>query len=218
MGLSKKTVIAFCFVGLLGASGCAVKSNQQIALSAPVAERVQLKEAAIAVNNTPWRKPESASLFARLTGVDGGDRFTRGDAVASYVGTLKPIGARFDAMMIDANDKLADAGAMRQAALSAVEAPTLSMNDVFLVEQSIQNLREQRDIFFDAADKLEDAGDPVDRDALQLLRLGYSTSIRSLSEAADILADKLEDDTSTQIAGELYGPQSGVDYLDFSDL
>jgi len=182
-------------------SGCALQPKTIIATTEkPVAERETLVKAARVVEAAPWPKPENASMFSFLTGDDGKERVPKSDAVSHYVSSLTPEGRRFETLTRDAEQKLADAQGMRRAALLALDAQHLTMNDVALVEKSIQNMREQRSIFVEAADELGDVGEPVNEASLRTIRMRYSTVIKAMGDAADLLADKIADDDTTTFA------------------
>ncbi len=136
-----------------------------------------------------------------LSWITGGaeDRFTKSDAVAFYVESLDRSGG-FQTLIADADRKLADAARFHAVAVAAVDAPRVSARDVALVEECIQTLRQQRDIYAAAAAKLEHAGAPVDDAALDDMRDRFHAMVRALGVAADELAERYEKDRSETYA------------------
>lgn len=190
------------FVIFAMAGGCAVSpvlsqkdSNTQI-----VAERDLLVEAAHEVETAPWPKPETVSLVARVTGAADEDRVTRSDAIESYIGGLQPAGRRFERLASDARINLGAADRLSRIALNAVFSARVTMNDVATVENAIQALRENRKIYTGAAEELEKLGEPVDPAEVDAIRTAYSDAIRNLGEAADALAERIEQDRTETIA------------------
>jgi len=135
-----------------------------------------------------------------MTGGGDGDRLTREDAVEAYVSHIGPEGARFEKLVADAGRNLADAERFNLMAMHAMGAPRLSMNDVALVEEAIQTLREHRLIVAGAARELENEGEPVDAVKVDEIRSAYAHAIKSLGETADLLADRIERDRSSTYA------------------
>ncbi len=190
---------AFCAAIFLLIGGCAVGGGQTPqTFKAPVAERDLLAEAARDVETTKWRKPEPAPVLAWITGGDG-ERFTKTDAVDSYVDLLPQTG-RFPALLADADRKLADAARFHAIAVNAVSAPRVSLRDVAIVEECIRTLRDHRDIYAAAARSLEDAGEPVDDDEVDHMRGRFNDMVRALGAAADDLAKRRAKDRSATFA------------------
>ena len=136
-----------------------------------------------------------------LSWITGGaeDRFTKSDAIAFYVDSLGRSGG-FQTLLSDADRKLADAARFHAIAVAAVDAPRVSARDVALVEECIQTLRQQRDIYAAAAVRLEHAGAPVDDAALDDMRERFHAMVRALGDAADELAERYEKDRSETYA------------------
>jgi hypothetical protein len=182
-------------------SGCAViPTNSHSELNAAYnAERESLAAAAQAVEATPWPKPENVSFVARITG-GGGDRVTRTEAVETYVASLQPAGARFQKLATDARTNLLAADRLNVMAMNAADAPRLSMNDVVLLEGAIQALRENRQIYAEAAEDLEKAGEPVSDEEAGTIHDAYAIAIKALGETADLLAARIENNRSETFA------------------
>ena len=190
-------------LGFIFSAGCAVlpsKSSSTSHLKAPVAERDMLADAARAVEAAPWPKPERVSLFARVNG-GGKASVSRSDAIAAYVGDLQPAGARFARLEADARANLAAAERLNLAALQSAEAPRLAMNDVVLIEDAIRALRDHRDIYASAARELEKIGEPVDDERINMLRAEFRDAVKTLGDAADLLAERIKRDRSATFAG-----------------
>lgn len=194
------TVIALTFTVLTG--GCAVNpvSSQSSVKYQPAAERDVLADAARDVADAPWPKPEPVSFVSRMTVGAIDDGFSRNDAAEMYASTLQPAGERFSRLESDAKSNLEAAERLLGVAESAVTAPRLSGNDVAIVEDAIQTLRENRQIYVSAARQIEKLGERVDDDRLDAIREAYNTAIRDLGEAADGLADRLDRDLSENYA------------------
>lgn len=191
----------FCAAIFLTFGGCAIGGGSQTTpLSAPVVERDLLAEAASQVEEAKWPKPEPAPLFSWITGDRGSDRVSKSEAVAFYVESLMPEPARFEALNIDVSNKIVQASYLHQLAMQTVEAPRVSMNDIAVVEQAIQTLREHRDIYVDAAKELNDAGEDIDSDEVKSIRQAFNDIISELADAADSLADRMDEDHSSTYA------------------
>lgn len=203
---------AFAAIFFLHAAGCAVFPTQSASdLKAPLAHREILAEAAAAVEKAPWPKSEPVSLLARMTG--GGDRISRSDAIAYYMASLEPAGARFSVLAGHARNNLDAAHALNDAALRALDAPRLSINDVVLIEGAMQALRAQGEIYTIAARQIAKAGESVDEARLEILREDYREAIKTLSVTADLAVERIAHDESATMAG----PDETV-RRNFSDL
>lgn len=184
----------------LAIGGCAVGSGGADRAKAPIIERDLLAEAARDVEAAEWPAPKSAPLMSWITGGGGEARFTKSDAVAFYVEKLQPSGAKFESLHFDARQKLSDAERLRQTAISAAEATRVSMNDITLVEDAIQALRDHRDIYAAAAKEIGKSGETVDEEMIDTLRRDFSAMIRELGKTADLLADRHDHDRSSTFA------------------
>lgn len=192
---------ALCAAVFFMIGGCAIGGGAGGGTSAnfaPATERDQLAEAAQLVEKADWPAPEPAPMLSWITG-GGGARVTKSDAVAFYVDRL-PENGRFSALIADADAKLADAARFHQTALLTAEAPRVSARDVALVEECIRTLRDHRDIYAAAAHELEDAGDPVDDEAVDQMRRRFGDIVRALGDAADRLAERRDKDRSETFA------------------
>ncbi|PQA88378.1 hypothetical protein [Hyphococcus luteus] len=187
---------------LLLSGGCAVNplTSQSDARREVVAEREVLADAVKAVETAPWPRVEEVSFISRITGAASDDRMTRSKAVDVYLEALQPEGARFFMLAGDANANLAAADRLLAAADGALAAPRLTMNDVVMLETAIQALRENRQIYVNAAKQLEKDGEPVDETRLNAIRDSYASAIRELGRSADALADKIEQDSTENYA------------------
>ncbi len=183
-------------------SGCAVNpmASQSSAKQGHVAERDMLTDAAQAVESSPWPRPESVSLVSRLTGATNDDRISRGDAVAQYVAELQPAGNRFAALTVHARSNLNAADRLLRAADLALAAPRVTNNDVAVLETAIQALRENRQMYVSAADKIKDSGEAIDSEELQAIRADYTAAIREIGRSADALAERIDHDLSENYA------------------
>ena len=177
--------------------GCAIGGGAQD-VTAPVVERDLLAEAARDVTRTKWRTPEPAPMLSWITG-GAQDRFTKSDAIAFYIDIL-PEQARFSALLADADRTLIDAQRFYAVASNAADAPRVSAGDIAVVEACIRALREQRDIYTAAAEKLEDFGDYVDDQQVAQMRRRFGAVVRSLGDAADDLAERMGNDRNATIA------------------
>lgn len=198
-GLLAATAATFLFLS----GGCAVNpltTANQSEPQASAAERDSLADAALAVETAPWPRIEEVSFITRLAGGENSDRMTRSDAIAIYLDQLNPEGARFSQLAIDARANLGAADRLISAAGNALAAPRLSMNDVSTIEDAIQALRDNRQIYTNAARQIEKSGEPVDKLQLDAIRNAYAEAIRDLGRAADALADRIEADRSATYA------------------
>ena len=199
-GINLHNCAVAAFVLLLS-GGCAVlpaKSQADLRPDGVVVERDQLAQAVAAVERTPWPKPEPVSLLSRLAG--GGERMSFSDVVAVYLDALSAYDNRAGALLGDAGANLADAAVLSDAAMAAASAPRLSMNDVILLETAIGALRENRRVYEAAAKALDEGGDAVDPAAMETIAERYGEAIRTLGDAADQLAERIENDRSRTYA------------------
>lgn len=74
------------------------------------------------------------------------------------------------------------------------------MNDVAQLENAIMALREHGQIYVAAVKALDKTGAQVSDDAIDQLRDDYRAAIRALGDAADLLAEQVEDDRSRTFA------------------
>lgn len=200
LGFRALSAAIFCILSaILG--GCAIGGKTQTAtVSAPVVERDLLAEAASQVEVAQWPKPEPAPLFSWITGDRGDDRVSKSEAVAFYVDHLMPKQARFEALSNDVTGKLGQAGQLHRLAVETVDASRVSMGDIAILEQAIQTLREHRDIYVEAAKELDDNGEEIDAAEIKAIRLRFNDVIADLADAADLLADKIDNDLSSTYA------------------
>lgn len=183
-------------IGMIG--GCAIIPNQSHTThyAAPVAERDYLTQAVADVKTAPWPKPQSVSFISRMTGGGDDERVTRADAVHSYLENIQHTPDPLARLHRDAGANLAAAARLELAAMNALSAARLSMNDVALLENAIIALREHGQIYVAAVKALDKAGVPVGDDTIGQLRDDYRAAIRDLGDAADLLAEQVEDDRS----------------------
>ncbi len=184
-------------------AGCAVNplSSQSSVSQETVTERDLLAEAARQVESAPWPKPEPVSFVSRITvGALDDDAFSKADAAETYAAALQPVGARFLQLEADAGANLKAAQRLLGVAENALAAPRLTGNDVALLEEAIQALRENRQIYVNAAHQIEKLGENVDGERLDAIRDAYNFAIRDLGEAADALAERLDRDRSENYA------------------
>lgn len=187
-------------VAMIG--GCAIIPNQSHTTHhvTPVAERDYLTQAVADVKTAPWPKPQSVSFISRMTGGDGGERVTRADAVQSYLVNIQHTPDPLARLHRDAGANLAAAARLEAAAINALSASRLSMNDVAQLENAIMALREHGQIYVAAVKALDKTGAQVSDDAIDQLRDDYRAAIRALGDAADLLAEQVEDDRSRTFA------------------
>jgi len=181
-------------------SGCAVNPIASHADHKTVSERDLLADAAQAVESAPWPKPQSTSFVSRITGGDDDDRMTRSEAIDVYLEGLEPAGQRFTKLAQDAQTNLIAAERLDYVAQNALSAPRLTMNDVSTVETAIKALRENRQIYINAAKQIEKSGEAIAPEEIDAIRTAYSTAIRKLGLTADALADRIDDDRSETVA------------------
>ena len=181
--------------------GCAVMPLQSNKKYVATPERDLLADAALAVETTPWPKPQSSSLVSMLTGGSEEPRLSRSDAIAIYLNDLQPVGARFGQLSIDARANLHAADRLNLVAQNALSSPRLSKNDVTALEDAIKALRENRQTYVAAAKQLEKVGEPVDEMQLDAIRDGFKYAIKDLGKTADALADEIDRDKTQTYAG-----------------
>jgi hypothetical protein len=71
---------------------------------------------------------------------------------------------------------------------------------VAVLEAAIQALRENRQIYVSAADKIKDSGEAIDSEQLQTIRADYAAAIREIGRSADALAERIDHDRSENYA------------------
>jgi len=188
-------------VSIIG--GCAIipqNSNTSYNRNAPVAERDYLSEAVSDVKIAPWPKPQQVSFVARIAGGGGKPRVTRADAIDAYLVSIQTASNPMQLLANDARTNLAAADRLDRAAVNAMSASRLSMNDVALVEDAIVALREHGQIYTASVKALKRNGFSVDATALNGLRKDYHAVIKQLGKTADKLAEQIEHDRSQTFA------------------
>ncbi len=192
---------AAIFAILSLASGCAaVVSAPPGVAQESHAEREALKTAAEDLAATPWPKPEAVSFTQRLTGfISDGDRMTRDRVVEIYVEDLAAAGSPAQGLMADAAVHMKKAANVVSVADIASHAANPRMSDVAVIEQSITDFREIRNIYVAACRKL----DMQDVDVTALAD-ELDAALASLGEAADRLADAAVKNRSKAFAGSPY--------------
>lgn len=165
-------------------------------------ERAALIEAADALSQTKWPKPQQVSWASRLTGVVGGDeRISKSEAAAAYLAALGDAPGRTDSVFTDAGAHLAAAGELIEAAEIAAIAPRPAMADVAVIEGAISDLRQTRDIYVACLKELAKQGDAVASDDIRSLKTEFDSAIEEIGAVADRLADSVANDQSETFAG-----------------
>lgn len=194
-----------CAVFLCGASlgGCTtvLVSENADADRAAAMERVALIAAADRLSNTPWPKPEPASLGARLTGgVVGGSRVSQGDAVTAYLARLAGEPAPASAVFTDAENHLGAAANLVDVADIAAASMRPARADIAILEEAIGDLRMTRDVYLASLKTLARSGDAVDDQDVRQLRVAFNAAIEEMGAAADRLAESVADTRARNFA------------------
>lgn len=190
-----------CLVSIIG--GCAIiPQNSQTSYyrEAPIAERDYLSEAVSDVKVAPWPKPQQVSFVTRIAGGGGKARVTRSDAIDAYLVSIQTASDPMQKLANDAHENLAAADRLDRAAVNAMSASRLSMNDVALVEDAIVALREHGQIYTASVKSLKRNGIAVDEASLVALRKEYHAVIKQLGKTADRLAEQVEHDRTQTFA------------------
>ncbi|WP_411816716.1 hypothetical protein [Hyphococcus sp. DH-69] len=198
--LSSGVVGGFAAALMALISGCAVNPIASHADHKSISERDLLADAAREVEFAPWPKPQSVSFVSRITGADDEDRITRSEAIEIYLEGLEPAGQRFTKLAQDAHSNLIAADRLAFIAQNALASPRLTKNDVSTVETAIKALRENRQIYINAAKQIEKSGEPIAPEEIDAIRTAYSDAIRKLGKTADALADQIDNDHSATVA------------------
>ena len=174
-------------MALLAAGGCStviLSENSHSPQSA--AEHAALVEAASAVSQAGWPKPQEASWSDRLTGGEANSaRVSEDDAAEVYVATL---GApRKSALLDDAARHLEAARALAAAADAAASTLRPAMADVSVVETAIADLRQARDIYLKSLDLVARDGEAIASAERRRLKADFGYAIKELGAAADAL-------------------------------
>lgn len=188
-------------VSIIG--GCAIipqNSKTSSYREAPVAERDYLSEAVSDVKTAPWPKPQQVSFVTRIAGGGGKARVTRADAIDTYLVSIQTSADPMQQLTDDARTNLAAADRLDRAAINAMSASRLSMNDVALVEDAIVALREHGQIYTASVKALKRNGFAVDQTTLSGLRKDYHAVIKQLGKTADRLAEQIEHDRTQTFA------------------
>lgn len=204
MSLGQLFAIAACVTAFSALGGCAIGPAGPLQAGqarTQVAERDLLAEAAAEVDRAQWSTPQSVSLISWITGSGDDKGLSRSAVVDQYAGALSAKAQPFETLLQDGHSQLNDADRLFAAARVTLGASRVTMNDIVLVEDAIQKLRIDRDILSDTAKALDKAGLATDDDRLGAMKLGFSGTIKQLSEIADLLADRLENDRTSTYAG-----------------
>jgi hypothetical protein len=190
--------LAGAFLFILAAGCSTVIRPEGSSDAAPATtERNALSVAAAALAVAPWPKAEQASLIATMTGAaEAEEGVSRGDAADAYeillAGRIDPTGA----LMEDAGKHLEAARALAAACNVAVDAQSVAMDDVDLVERGIAALREARAIYVDVFERLDG-----EREARRALKRDFDDAARELGDAADRLAEAAMARETSFVAG-----------------
>ncbi|MEZ5919894.1 MAG: hypothetical protein R3C60_00945 [Parvularculaceae bacterium] len=143
-----------------------------------------INSAAAALDSTPWRKPDQSSLADRLGGVDPDtDGFTRADAVASYLTSLKAEKDQQQAILFDAQKNIDAANELVRLAYEACDGPGPQIADVATIEAAISSMRETRAIYLATLKEID-----ADVSALDAVESSFDSTATRLGVAADLLA------------------------------
>ena len=191
---------------LFSAGGCALNSsNSKSAYTAPVAERDILVDAASNLRSVPWPEPETQSIFSRIAGTDNPDLVTRDEAVEFYVTNLDASGSAVNHLKRDVAATLRAAYALNETALRAIGSPRLSANDVSTIEDAIQTLQSHRQIYSAAAKMLRKSGADISSQDISQIRDDLRLSIKDLGKTADLVAERVEQESTLSYAGPAQG-------------
>ena len=128
-------------------------------------------------------------------------RASRGpDAIAAYLVSIQTASDPVYELTKNARANLAAADRLDQAAVNAMSASRLSMNDVVLVEDAIVALRENGQIYTASMRALRKNGFAISDDVANTLRKDYHAVIKQLGKTADRLAEQIEHDRSQTFA------------------
>lgn len=197
------TVIWMC----LGGCSTAIFSENRASGRTVTVEREALAAAAAAVAETKWPEPQEESWGARLAGfIAGGDEAGKDGAVSAYLASMPPGAAPQAVIFADAARHLAAAAALAEAADAAAQSIRPQKNDIAIVESAIARLRENRDIYVAALKAVDRAGEPVDEDAIRLLKAEFNQAIKAVGAAADQLADSIARERNATFVAEPLAP------------
>jgi hypothetical protein len=171
---------------LLTAGGCSTVLVPEKSLSENVAERAALVEAAAAVAETRWPKPEAASWSDRLAGDATKSDVSESDAARIYAASLET--PRKAALLEDASRHIAAGRDLVGVAAAAAEAIRPAMSDVSVVEAAIADLRQARDIYLASLKLIGREGEPVASSESRELKSEFAAVIEDLGAAADARA------------------------------
>lgn len=189
---------------VISASGCAtvITSDGATARRETAVERAALVEAAAAVAQTRWPKPERASLVEILSvGVVSADRMTENKAAEFYLATLQDAQARQTQVFADAQAHLEAARWLATATKAAAESVRPTTSDISVVEEAIGELRGARDIYVAALKALSKEGEIVESEAVHALKAEFNAAIAEIGAAADRLAEAVAEDRTSTYAG-----------------
>jgi uncharacterized protein YceK len=189
---------------MISASGCAtvISSDGAAARREAAVERAALVEAAAAVAQTRWPKPERASLAEILSvGVVSSDRMTENKAAEIYLSALRDAQARQRQVFADALAHLEAARLLASATRAAAESVRPTASDISVVEEAIGELRGARDIYIAALKALSKEGEMVEPEAVHALKAEFNAAIAEIGAAADRLAEAVAEDRTSTYAG-----------------
>lgn len=160
-----------------------------------------LVSAAAAVARADWPQAERGFWGENFAGL-AGDRgeADKDEMVEAYLASLAPGPGRIGVIQSDAWNKIRAAGALVDAAHTAVEAVQPAAADVDVIETAISDLRECRDVFVASLKAASKKGDPVDGADIRALKAAFNDSMSELGAAADALADRVASDRTETFA------------------
>ena len=196
-------LVAFSVLPLTACSTSVQTRSASLESNAVAVERLALQDAAEAVRETRWTKPEKKDLSALLAGVigDSGTRFTRENAIVEYVALLNREADPVLAINQDIEKTLHATDELIAVSKETADALNPRMSDVALLESAIADLGETKSIYLSALSFME-----RDRktDDIALMRgavkESFSRKLSWLGDVADELADRAHKERKETIA------------------
>ena len=184
-GVSMKMRMLAVFA-LASVAGCAttILPDDHSSNTDGTQQHYAINRAAAALDSTPWRKPDQSSLAERLGGANPDNSgFTRADAVASYLTSLKAEKDQQQAILFDAQKNIDAANELVRLAYEACDGPGPQITDVATIEDAISSMREMRTIYLATLKDID-----ADVSAIDAVESSFASAATRLGVAADLLA------------------------------
>jgi hypothetical protein len=211
MAIRRRVTVTVLASSCLSLPGCASVTIDlpgragEAAAPQRVAEHEGLADASRALDA---HLPEAAStgeVFGRI--VFGGRDAALREEASAYLAGLE--GEPLPALLADVDACLARGRAVAEAGRLAGQALHPTEGDVALLEAAVADLRRGRALYAEALKMLAEAGAPVEKADIRVVKDAFSQGAEDVGLAADLVAARLRDDAAPRFATPASGAAAG---------